>query len=77
MCIVFHLLFFSSMSIAWNLLGCAYVSGLVFVVVFSEGVFVGCAVLMSVFLACGDTWHCEHTLFCVEIDKRHINFFII
>ena len=29
-----------------------------------------------VFLACGGTWRCEHTLFCVEIVKRHIQIFI-
>ena len=28
-----------------------------------------------VFLVCGDTWHCEHTLFCVEIVK-HLQIFI-
>ena len=41
------------------------------------GVFLGCTVLMSLYLlACGNTWHCKHTLFCVAIDKRRIKFFI-
>ena len=29
-----------------------------------------------VFLASGGTWRCEHTLFCVEIVKRHLSIFI-
>ena len=29
-----------------------------------------------VFLACGGTWRCEHTLFCVEIVKRHLQILI-
>ena len=28
------------------------------------------------FLACGGTWRCEHTLFCVDIVKRHVLIFI-
>ena len=35
--------------------------------------FVVCAVLMSLyFLVCEGTWRCEHTLFCVEVLKRHL-----
>ena len=29
-----------------------------------------------VFLACGGTWRCQYTLFCVEIVKRHLYIFI-
>ena len=25
-----------------------------------------------VFLACRGTWHCEHTLFCVEVVKHYL-----
>ena len=34
---------------------------------------VGCTVLMLLyFLACGGTFHCQHTLFCVEIAQHHL-----
>ena len=31
---------------------------------------------VTVFLVCGGTWRCEHTLFCMEIVKRHPQIFI-
>ena len=40
---------------------------------FKRESFCGLYCHVSVFLAYGGTWHCEHTIFCFEIVKHHMN----